>query len=84
MQIELSSRFSKSYRKLPERIKLKAKQQIVIFQNNQFDPRLKTHKLVGNNREMWSFSVDYSIRIKFIFLTSNKVLFLDIGGHNIY
>lgn len=84
MQIELSSRFDKSYRRLPERTKFKAKKQIAIFQYNQFDPRLKTHKLVGNNREVWSFSVDYSIRIKFIFLTPGRVLFLDIGGHDIY
>ena len=84
MEIELSSRFSKSYQKLPERTKIKAKKQIAVFQSDQFDHRLKTHKLVGNNREMWSFSVDYSIRIKFIFLTPSTVLFLDVGGHDIY
>ncbi|MDO8094858.1 MAG: hypothetical protein Q6360_15370, partial [Candidatus Brocadiales bacterium] len=55
-----------------------------IFRNNPFDKRLKTHKLSGKERESWAFWVDYSYRIKFIFLTKNEVLFLDIGTHDFY
>jgi len=55
-----------------------------IFRKNPFDKRLKTHKLSGKEKEAWAFRVDYSYRIKFIFLTKNEVLFLDIGTHDFY
>ncbi len=84
MEISVTPHFEKNYRKLPESIKGKAKVKESIFRENPFDSRLKTHKLMGKEKEAWSFWVDYSYRVKFVFLTKNKVLFLDIGTHDIY
>lgn len=78
------SRFDKSYKKLPKEVKEKAKIKEKIFRKDPFDPRLKTHKLSGKEKECWAFWVDYRYRIKFIFLNGNEVLFLDIGTHDIY
>lgn len=44
-------RFDKSYKKLPKRIKNKAKEKERIFRENPFDPRLGTHKLSGKEKE---------------------------------
>ena len=77
-------RFEKSYKKLPPNIKKKAKQKEKIFRKNCFDPRLKTHKLHGKEKEVWAFSINHHYRIKFIFLSEKEVLFLDIGTHEIY
>ena len=77
-------RFDKSYRKLPTEIKEKAKKREKIFRKNCFDPRLKTHKLHGKEKEAWAFDINYHYRIKFIFLSDREVLFLDIGPHDIY
>lgn len=84
MEISVTPRFRKSYKKLPGEIKEKAKIKESIFRKNPFDKRLKTHKLSGKEKESWAFWVDYSYRIKFIFLTKNEVLFLDIGTHDFY
>lgn len=84
MRITVSPRFEKNYKSLPKRIKQKAKEQELFFRKNPFDPRLKTHRLTGREKEAWAFSINYSYRIKFIFLTEDEVLFLDVGTHEIY
>ena len=53
-----------------------------IFKNDPFDPRLKTHKLTGELKDLYSFSIDYELRIIFCFYESNKVIFTDIGTHD--
>jgi len=62
-------RFDKNYKKLPEKIKEKAKEREKIFRENPFYPFLGTHKLSGKEKECWAFWVDYRYRIKFIFLS---------------
>jgi len=78
------SRFDKNYKKLPKEVKNKAKKKERIFRENPFDPRLKTHKLKGEEKETWAFDIDFHYRIKFIFLSDEEVLFLDVGIHEIY
>jgi len=83
-EIKISPRFERNYKKLPKEIKEKAKKKEKIFRENPFDLRLKTHKLHGKETEVWAFWIDYFYRIKFIFLSDEEVLFLDIGTHEIY
>jgi mRNA-degrading endonuclease YafQ of YafQ-DinJ toxin-antitoxin module len=83
-EIKVSSLFEKRYKKLPKKIKDKAKEKEKIFRENPFHPLLRTHKLHGKEKDCWAFWIDYKFRIKFIFLSENEVLFLDIGPHNIY
>jgi mRNA-degrading endonuclease YafQ of YafQ-DinJ toxin-antitoxin module len=82
--IELSSRYKKSFRRLHHRIQRKAILKIKIFRENPFNPQLRTHPLSGKEKECWAFWIDYYYRIKFIFLDSDEILFLDIGTHDIY
>ncbi|MBM2816502.1 MAG: hypothetical protein HW421_3264 [Ignavibacteria bacterium] len=53
-----------------------------IFKIDPFDSRLKTHKLTGALNELYSFSIDYDIRVIFSFFTDNQVIFEDIGNHD--
>lgn len=84
MIVRISPRFKKNYRRLPKRIKKKAKEKEIVFRNNPLDARLATHKLSGKDKGCWAFWVTDSYRIKFIFLPKGEVLFLDIGTHDIY
>lgn len=84
MEIKVSPKFEKRYKRLPEHIKQKAKLKEAQFRQNPLNPQLKTHKLSGKDKGCWSFSIDYSYRIKFIFLSDKEVLFLGIGPHDIY
>ena len=78
------SRFDKNYKKLAQKIKNKAKVREKIFRENLFNPIFRTHKLSGEEKEHWAFWIDFHYRIKFIFLSDEEVLFLDIGTHKIY
>lgn len=53
MRIFYSPKFLRSFGKLSEEIKNEFRQKEFIFRQNQFDPRLRTHKLRG--RGEWSF-----------------------------
>lgn len=84
-EIYVSNKFEKQYKRLSAEIKKIAQEKEAIFRNNVFDSRLNTHKLHGKDREAWGFYVTpRSYRIKFVFLTSASVLFLEIGAHDIY
>jgi mRNA-degrading endonuclease YafQ of YafQ-DinJ toxin-antitoxin module len=84
IDIELSSRYKKSFRRLHPRIQRKAILKTKIFRENPFSPQLRTHPLSGKERECWAIWIDYHYRLKFIFLDDDEVLFLDIGTHDIY
>lgn len=84
IKIYPTSRFKKSYKRLPLEIKRKAEQKVEIFVSNPFHPVLKTHKLKGKLKDYWSFSVDKNYRILFKFVEKDKVIFFDIGTHEIY
>ena len=88
LKIIYSSKFIRSYKKLPDKIKRLAEEKEKIFCQNPFDPRLKTHKLHGMFRgkieKYWSFSVGYKHRIVFRFTDKNTIRFYLIGTHRIY
>ena len=82
--VEYSKKFLKSLKKLPKRIIERAELKEKIFKENPFDSRLRTHKLHGEEKEAWAFWIDYVYHIKFIFLSDEEVLFIDVGTHEIY
>ena len=86
MEIYLTSKFKKSYKKLPKSIKEKAKEKEKIFIKNPFDFRLETHSLHGKYKDYLAFSIDKSWRIMFQFLNTakNKAVFINVGTHEIY
>jgi addiction module RelE/StbE family toxin len=43
-----------------------------IFSQNPFDPKLRTHKLTGKLKGLWSFSVSYNYRVIFRFIVRLK------------
>ncbi len=84
VKVKPSNRFKRSLAKLPPHIQKVVIKKEAIFVNNPFDKTLKTHKLKGNLKDFWSFSVNYSFRIVFEFVKKDEVIFYDIGDHQIY
>lgn len=83
-EIVLSSGFRKAFKRKVRGNKIletRFRDRAAIFENSPFDPRLKTHKLSGELDDLWSFSVDYDVRVIFSFVEANRVLFVDIGTH---
>ncbi|PIZ76111.1 type II toxin-antitoxin system mRNA interferase toxin, RelE/StbE family [Candidatus Peregrinibacteria bacterium CG_4_10_14_0_2_um_filter_38_24] len=76
--------FVKSYRKLPADLRAEAKEKIELFKKEPNHPFLKTHKLKGTLFGRFGFSVNYSHRIVFQYLSKTEVALLAIGTHEIY
>ena len=84
LQIEYSTNFAKDFKKLSPSKQQQAIKAEKIFKQNPFTPKLKTHKLSGNMKGLWSFSINYSDRIIFEFIGEDKILFYRNGSHDIY
>ena len=84
MIIYPTSKFKKSFEKLPQQIKEKAEIKDKIFREDPFNPILGTHKLKGRLKNYWSYSVDENYRLLFRFLDKDKVIYFNIGTHEIY
>jgi addiction module RelE/StbE family toxin len=86
IEISFSSSFKRAFRK---HIKRNIEIEDVfwkcasLFINNPFDKKLKTHKLTGNLKELWSFTIEFDLRVIFYFTDSRKkAVFIDIGTHD--
>lgn len=83
-QVHVAPKFFKSFAKLPASVQAQAKEKDAWFRANPFDPRLRTHKLKGPLAGAWAYSVNYTYRVLFRFLTNDEVLYYDIGTHEVY
>ena len=84
-EIVFSSAFKRALKKRVEgRKELEEKfwRRVEIFTGNPYDPRLRTHKLSGELKEYWSFTIEYDVRVIFQFVPKNRVIFEDIGTHD--
>jgi addiction module RelE/StbE family toxin len=83
-RIFYTSQFVKSLKKLPKNIVILFENKQSFFIINPFNPLLRTHKLEGKLKEYYSFSVNSEYRVIFKVIDRNKILFFDIGTHEIY
>lgn len=86
MEVSFSSSFKKSFKK---RVKSTESEldfwlRIDLFITDPFNLKLKTHKLSGKLKDLWSFSLDYDLRVVFYFTKDKpkKAVLLDIGTHD--
>jgi len=84
MEIFYHSKFIRQFKKLHSDIKTIAAEKEIIFKNDPFDSRLKTHKLHGKLSGYLSFSINYKYRIIFSFIDNKNIKFYSIGTHDIY
>jgi addiction module RelE/StbE family toxin len=81
MIINRSTQFDRALKKLERQLKNQVLEKLEVFLENWQDPRLKTHKLKGEE-DTWAFRVTYSMRVIFTFDGSNIILLLDVGMHD--
>jgi len=58
----------------------KIKKQLELFQNNPHHPSLRTHKLTGSLKNVWSISIDKNYRI--LYQDGNLYYFFALGTHD--
>jgi hypothetical protein len=85
IEISFDDSFKRAFKKrFQGKDELERKFQVKLekFRNNPFDPSLKTHKLSGKFKDLWSFRIEYDQRIIFYFTDSGKAVLVDIGNHD--
>lgn len=84
MHVAYSRKFLKSASRLPKKLLALAEEKETLFRADPRHPSLHTHQLNGKERGTSAFWINYHYRIKFVFLSEERVLFLEIGPHDIY
>lgn len=74
--------FSSSFKRAFERQKEQFFQKLELFITDPFQPQLRTHKLSGNLKDLWSCSVEYDLRVIFFFVNDKTLIFEEIGSHD--
>ena len=79
--IQYAPIFVRMYKRLDKNLKEEIKDKIILFQDIAHHEKLKVHKLKGLSN-VYSFSVNYKIRIVFEYATPNIVNLLYVGNHD--
>ncbi len=85
MDLKFTPHFKKTFNKLVRKNPESAfdiLSSLLLFSQDPFNPKLATHKLSGDKSELWSFSVQYDLRIIFGFESGSSVIFVNIGSHD--
>ena len=86
MEVSFSSSFKKTFKKRIKSTELESDfwLRIDLFVTDPYNQKLKTHKLSGKLKDLWSFSLDYDLRVVFYFTNDKpkKAVLIDIGTHN--
>ncbi len=85
IKVSFSSSFKRAFKKrIKGKRELKSRfwKKLELFTNNPFEPSLRTHKLSGKLKDLWSFSLEYDERVIFYFSDDDNVVFIDIGNHD--
>ncbi|MBI3458855.1 type II toxin-antitoxin system mRNA interferase toxin, RelE/StbE family [Candidatus Azambacteria bacterium] len=83
MKISLSSRFKRSFKKLPFYIQNDFDEKIKIFINNSFSSMLHNHKLSGNLGDYHAFYLRDGYRVLFDF-NKDIIILVNVGNHDSY
>lgn len=76
--------FFRRLKKLAPRLQEITFKKIELFRDRSNHPRLKVHKLHGEYRDFFGFSIDRKNRIMFEWISGEEALLHTVGGHSIY
>lgn len=79
-----SSYFERRFKRLPRRLQELARKKDKLFREDAFHPSLETHKLGGEFKNDWAYSINKQYRVHFYFIDDHTVMYVNIGTHEIY
>jgi len=85
--VQRNKRFERFFIRLEKKHQEKFEKQLLIFLEDEYDPRLNTHPLHGKMKGLFSFSVAKNIRAVYQKKIEKKecfiiFTFIDIGNHD--
>lgn len=82
MIVKYTSTFKKQYKKLPKKFQKQFYERLLLFEDNQADPRLRVHPLKGKYVGYWSMSVNGDLRALYRKKDEEIIIFALIGTHS--
>lgn len=82
--IEYAPKFEKAFKKLPKPLKEEVAEKMDLFLDKENHEKLRVHKLHGKLMGCYSFSVNYRVRIVFVWVTKTHAAILAVGDHSVY
>ncbi len=76
--------FIKTFDRLEKSLQQEVLEKIELFRDIKNHQQLKVHKLHGELKDRFSFSVNYKFRIVFSYISKNEIRLLTLGDHDIY
>ena len=76
--------FVRQFNTLEKDLQEEVVEKIELFKDRKNHKQLKAHKLKGRLVGRYSFSVNYQMRIVFIYEQKDEAVFLTIGSHDAY
>lgn len=81
LEVVYAPSFMRLYAKLDKNLQQEVKEKILFFTDTKNHIHLKVHKLRGV-KGIFSFSVNYKIRIVFEYIDNKKAALLSVGNHD--
>jgi mRNA-degrading endonuclease YafQ of YafQ-DinJ toxin-antitoxin module len=82
LQIEYSTRFIRTFGKLGVDLQEEVIEKVEALKDTRNHKRLKVHKLGGKLKGIWSFSINYRIRVTFFKPKKNVIVLETVGTHD--
>lgn len=84
IRVAYKATFIRQFDNLDVSLQEEVLEKIEQFKNPVNHLQLKVHKLHGQLKDFYSFSVNYRFRIVFEYLSSNEMVLLAVGDHEVY
>lgn len=82
--IEYAPSFERIFKKLPKALKEEIIEKIDLFADPKNHERMRVHKLHGQLKGFYSFSVNFKYRIVFSWASKTHATILTVGDHSVY
>lgn len=85
MKYRFSSEVTSQLREIKRKNKtlfLRIQKQLNTFSFDPKHPSLRTHKLSGTHKNVWSITITMQIRMLYIIISPTEIFFVDMGTHD--
>lgn len=85
IRLKFAAEVNEYLRKIKQKdikLSLRIEKQLALFIENPKHPSLRTHKLSGKINNMWSISITMNIRMVYVKIDEDTMVFVKIGTHD--
>lgn len=84
IKVSYKPNFIRQFKSLDARLKQEIYEKIDLLKDRENYKSLRVHKLHGQLKNFWSFSVNYKYRIVFEYISRHEIALLMVGDHDVY